>query len=127
MSVVADIQPTLSKQQLDYLLMTVFVFARNGEIQRAKHIVDGLLALGERTGKVRTAQAVLAFLVEDYALTLRCLDSLDHDSEADNSQNEIAARMRHYLRARCYYNVGREDEACDIAQMFLGLGDRPEQ
>lgn len=115
MSVIADIQPSLSDQQRDYLLMTVFVFARNGETQRARQIVDGLLAIGEHSIKVRTAQAVLAFLDEEYALALNCLDRLDRDLQDDKPLNDEAKRMRQYLRARCYYNVGREGEASDIA------------
>ncbi|MDX8355154.1 hypothetical protein [Cognatiyoonia sp. IB215182] len=115
MSVLVDVRSPLSDQQRDYLLMTVFVFARNGETQRAKQIVDGLLAIGERSTKVRTAQAVLAFLAEDYALALNCLDRMDGDLHQDKPLNDEAARMRQYLRARCYYSVGREDEASDIA------------
>jgi len=115
MSVLVDVRSPLSDQQRDYLLMTVFVFARNGETQRAKQIVDGLLAIGEHSIKVRTAQAVLAFLDEDFALTLNCLDRLDSDLQEAKPLNDEAKRMRQYLRARCYYNVGRQREASDIA------------
>ncbi len=99
--------------------MTVFVFAQHGDHARAKQIVDGMLALGERSKKVLISQAVLEFFCGNYALSLRCLDDLDQMEDAQKRPNPDVKRMRQYLRARCHYSSGRQAEAQDIAAMLV--------
>lgn len=115
MNLVTDIQPRLVNRQRDYLLMTVFVFAQHGDHARAKQIIDGMLALGERSEKVLISQAVLEFFCGNYAVSLRCLDDLDRMAGSEKTRDHNAKRMRQYLRARCYYSSGRQTEAQDIA------------
>lgn len=122
LELVKDLKPALSDRQRDYLLVTVYVLAQNGNHIRAKQIVDGMVVLGERSERLLQCQAVLAFFAGDYAETLACLDQLDlldrHDASAD------VIRMRRYLRAKCYFASGRETEAQDIAS---GLAAGPKK
>lgn len=105
----------LQPRQRDYLLMTVFVFTQHGDYVRAKQIIDGMLAIGERSQKLLISQAVLEFFCGNYALALLCLDDLDRMEDAKKSPDPESKRMRQYLRARCHYSSGRQAEAQDIA------------
>ena len=105
----------MAGRQRDYLLMTVFVLARHNDHVRAKQIVEGMIALGERSEKILISQAVLEFFCGNYAVALRCLDELDQMDGAKSTRDPDTLRMRRYLRARCYYSSGRQTEAQDIA------------
>ena len=115
MELVTDIKPHLQSRQRDYLLMTVYMLAEHGDYTRAKQIIDGMLALGERSEMILTSQAVLEFFCGNYAMALRCLDDLDRTTGGQKTPAKDEIRMRQYLRARCYYSSGREAEAQDIA------------
>ncbi|WP_341367304.1 hypothetical protein [Yoonia sp. BS5-3] len=108
-------QPALTDRQRDYLLLTIFVFAQHGDHARAKQIVDGMLALGERSEKVFISQAVLEFFCGNHAEALRCLDHLDQVAGTGKALDQDTKRMRQYLRARCYYASGQQAEAQSIA------------
>ncbi len=121
MSEQGDLRSPLSAPQRDYLLMTIFVLVQNGKILAAKQIVDGLLALGERSTNVRTAEAVLAFLSEEYSFALNCLDRLDSDLREGEPLGDEVEHLLQYLRARCYYSVGRKREAGDIVAQITAV------
>lgn len=104
--------------------MMVYVLAQHGDHVRAKQIIDGMIALGERSEKILISQAVLEFFCGNYAVALRCLDDLDRMSDGQKVTDKDTRRMRKYLRARCYYSSGREAEAQDIA---TGLTAKPTQ
>ncbi|MEM9785844.1 MAG: hypothetical protein AAF801_05045 [Pseudomonadota bacterium] len=125
MNIVANIRPHLLNRQRDYLLMTVFVFAQHGDYARAKQIIDGMLALGERSERMLISQAVLEFFCGNYAAALRCLDDLDRLASDGRKAGQDTIRMRHYLRARCLYASGREAEAQDIATQLAAKPKKP--
>ncbi|MEL6683370.1 MAG: hypothetical protein AAFQ09_12120 [Pseudomonadota bacterium] len=110
-----DIGSGLSKQHHDYLLMTVYVFAQHADYDRAKQIIDGMLALGLRSGQVLISQAVLEFFSGNFDGTLRCLDKMEkHDADITKHTLE-RDRMLRFLRARCLYAIGQEAKAENIA------------
>ncbi|MEM9717317.1 MAG: hypothetical protein AAF826_12455 [Pseudomonadota bacterium] len=125
MNILASIRPHLLNRQRDYLLMTVFVFAQHGDYVRAKQIIDGMFALGERSEKILISQAVLEFFCGNYADALRCLDDLDRIADDGRQASQDTMRMRHYLRARCLYSSGRQAEAQDIATQLAAKPQKP--
>jgi hypothetical protein len=107
---------TLSRRERDYLLVTIFVFAQHGAFDRAKTLVDAMLATGDETPEVLLAEAILSFFCEDFDLTLNCLDKLDAmDETLFAIAHSDTARMRTFLRARCHFAQGREADAKAVA------------
>lgn len=112
------IAPPLTSPQRDYLLLTVFVLGQHGHFDRAKALVDGLIELGDVADDVLLAQGVLAFFNNDFHQTIACLDELDTRADSIGTvkpKTNEAERMRRYLRARCFFQTGREEEATAIA------------
>lgn len=107
---------TLSRRERDYMLVTIFVFAQHGAFDRAKTLVNAMLATGDETSEVLLAEAILSFFCNDFDLTLSCLDKLDAQDETlfAIAQSD-RARMRTFLRARCHFAQGREADAKAIA------------
>ncbi len=106
----------LGRRERDYLLVTIFVFAQHGAYDRAKTLVDAMLATGDETQDVLLAEAILSFFCDDFDLTLSCLDKLEsRDGGTLATPSDDADRMRVYLRARCHFAQGREADAKAIA------------
>lgn len=99
-------------------MLTAFVLARHGYIERARILVESLLALGEEGHDVQLARCVLRFLEKDYASALSGLDRLEAEtrSKAPVADQPGSASMQHYLRARCLCETGRRPEGEAIAR-----------
>lgn len=118
MQALQNTNPPLEDRQRDYLLLTVFVLGQHGHFDRAKALVDGLVALDDQGDDLLLAQAVLAFFADDFHKTITCLDTLDERTAAlasPSKKETEAKRMRRYLRARCYFQTGKQEEASLIA------------
>ena len=98
-------------------MLTAFVLARHGYPERARILADGLLALGEDDDDVRLAGAVLRFLEKDYVGAMGGLDHLDAAPARADTRETV--RMRRYLRARCYCEIGQRLEGERIARALL--------
>ncbi|MEM8797311.1 MAG: hypothetical protein AAGE61_17255 [Pseudomonadota bacterium] len=111
----------LQPRQRDYLSLTVFVYAQHGHFDKAQTLIEGMEAIGDNGDDVLLSRAVLAFFNDDFNVALSRLDRLDERAKGDGTQDTRAderARMRNYLRARCLFQLGREDEAKAIANQM---------
>ncbi len=109
----------LTRRERDYLLVTIFVFAQHGAYERAKTLVDAMLAIGDDTPEVLLAEAILSFFCDDFDLTLNCLDKLDaRGGDAFGAPSDEIERMRVFLRARCHFVQGREADAKALAAVL---------
>lgn len=104
-------------------MLTAFVLARHGYLERALILIESLMALGEDGEDVRMGRALLNFLEKDYVATLRELDHLDGQSgsQAGSRRREELVRARQYLRARCYCETGRRKEGEALARSLSAL------
>lgn len=97
--------------QRDYLCLTAFILARHGHLDRARLLIESLLALGEEEGAILTAYAALLFMSGDYAGALVELDRAELAERAGDAAplEEEEIRTRHYLRTRCLWETsGRQ-------------------
>jgi len=110
----------MSGRQRDYLMLTAFVLARHGYVERALILVEAMIALGERGERVDLARVVLKFLEKDYAGALADLDRLEDAAASQPGpsapKSPETVRIRRYLRARCYCETGRRQEGEAIAR-----------
>lgn len=103
--------------QRDYMVLLVFILARHGYLDRAAGIIEGLMALGDNELDTRTSRVILLFLQADYSSALEALDQLEASvpSTIGLSARDQDFRLRRYMRARCYYETGRQQEGKAVA------------
>lgn len=112
-------------RQRDFLLLTIFVLAQQGYIDRAGVLAEALHLLGDDSPATLLARAVLRFFAEDWAAALSVLDELDRlapierfgDYHLDERQ-----RMRRYLKARCLFQLEDKARARDAVEVYLRHG-----
>ncbi len=120
-----NIPRQLLNRELDYLLIIVFIFAQHGDYVRARIIIDGILALKERSTDLQFEKAILEYHCCEYKKALGCLDALDQTTGAQSEDSCKFDWARKYLRARCYCFCNREKEAQDIAAELASYGGEP--
>ncbi|MBG6146010.1 hypothetical protein IWQ51_004156 [Labrenzia sp. EL_142] len=113
---------TLPRIQRDYMVLLVFVLARHGHLDRAIGVIEGLMALGDNELDIRTSRVILLFLHADYSSALEALDQLEASMSSTFvlSEQDQDFRIRRYIRARCYYETGRQQEGKAVAVSLCG-------
>ena len=115
----------LTTRQRDFLLLTIFVLTQNGYIERATALAEALHLLGDETGEVTLARAVLRFFARDWEAAIICLDDLDRIAPIERfgsyTMNDTQ-RMRRYLKARCFHELKDHSRARDVVESYLRHG-----
>src|SRR5262249_1408523 len=115
----------LSIRQRDFLLLSIFVLAQHGYVERAKMLAEALHVLGDSSREVMLARAVLRFFSQDWAAALACLDELDRIDPIERfgayTMSDVQ-RMRRYLKARCFYELKQFPRARDVVESYLRHG-----
>lgn len=112
-------------RQRDFLLLTLFVMAQQGYVQRAGILAEALHALGDDTPELLLARAILRFIAEEWAAALAVLEELDRRAPIERFgeyQMDERQRMRRYLRARCLHELGDEASAREAIDSYLRHG-----
>ena len=115
----------LSIRQRDFLLLSIFVLAQHGYVDRARTLAEALHVLGDSSGEVMLARAVLRFFSRDWAAALACLDELDRIEPIERFGQYTMSdgqRMRRYLKARCFYELKQYPRARDVIDSYLRHG-----
>lgn len=115
----------VSIRQRDFLLLTLFVMAQQGYVQRAGILAEALHALGDDTPELLLARAILRFIAGEWAAALAVLEELDRRAPIErfgDYQMDERQRMRRYLRARCLHELGDETSAREAIDSYLRHG-----
>lgn len=121
-------EPRPDARQRDFLLLTIFVLAQQGYIDRAGVLAEALHLLGDDTAETQLARAVLRFFAGDWAAALAVLDELDRVAPIERFgqyQLDERQRMRRYLKARCLYELDDRARARDAVEVYLRHGTEP--
>ncbi|SRR5690606_1964763 len=116
----------LNQRQRDYLHLTAWVLAQQGRYERADRLLAGLCAAGGGTLHVLLCRAVLRFHLGDYRGAMDFLEQIDAGDPIERfGRRELSERhkLRRYLKARCYRelgNIAKANEAVDIYLRRLG-------
>lgn len=112
----------LDPRQRDFLLLTIFVLAQQGFVDRAGILAEALYLVGDESEEVLLARAVLRFFAEDWAAALACLEELDRNAPIERFgayKPTQRQRMRRYLKARCLYQLDDVASAREAVQIYL--------
>lgn len=115
-------EPGIAARQRDFLLLTIFVLAQQGYIDRAGLLAEALHAMGQTGADVQLARSVLRFLAGEWAAALTCLEELDRIEPIERFgayQLTERQRMRRYLAARCLFELGENERARDVLDIYL--------
>ncbi|EAV40749.1 hypothetical protein SIAM614_00867 [Stappia aggregata IAM 12614] len=114
-------QNVLSRKQIDYITLTIFLLARHGRIERAQILVDALYALGVRAEKTLVARIVLKFLSGNYPEALQDLEDIEQGllPRIEPAKRKDLRRLLTYIRARCFCEMDRRSEGEEIARSLL--------
>ncbi len=94
-----DLSP--DPRQRDFLLLTIFVLAQQGFVDRAGILAESLHLLGDASAETLLARAVLRFFAEDFAAALAVLEDLDRLAPIERFGNyrlDERQRMRRYAK-----------------------------
>lgn len=114
--------PRLDARGRDFLLLTVFVLAQQGYVDRAGVLAEALYLLGDYGPDVLLARAVLRFLAGEWAPSLSCLEELDRLDPVERFGTytlDERQRMRRFLSARCQFELGDAARARDAVEVYL--------
>lgn len=114
--------PSLSQRQVDYLQLTAFVLAQHGRHDRADQLLAALCAAGSGTIAVLLSRAVLRYHLGDYQQTIDLLEEIDAGDPIERfGMQELSERqkLRRYLKARCYRELGNLAKAKDAVDIYL--------
>lgn len=115
----------LSQKQRDFLLLSVFVYAQHGHVDKAGVLLESLYVLGEYSTEVMVGRAVLRFYKREWASALACLEELDRlDPMERFGRYRLTERqrMRRYLKARCLFELEERARARDAVEVYLRHG-----
>jgi hypothetical protein len=120
--------PAYVDRDRDFMLLTVFVCAQHGYFERARVLAEALYVIGDRSGDVLLARAVLRFLERQWRDALACLEELDRIDPIERFGAYTLTnpqRMRRYLRARSLYELEDRDRSSDVVDSYLRHGTDP--
>ena len=107
-------------RQRDFLLLTIFVLAQQGFVDRAGILAEALHLAGDDSEEVLLARAVLRFFAEDWAAALACLEELDRSAPIERfGAYKLTQRQ---LKARCLYQLDDVASAREAVQIYLRHG-----
>ncbi len=117
---------TVTTRERDFLLLTVYVLAQHGYVDRAGVLLEALHLSSELSGEVMLGRAVLRFYKGDCRSALNCLEELDRiDPIARFGQYRLSERqrLRRFLKARCLFELHELSRARDAVEVYLRHGD----
>jgi len=112
----------LTRRQLDYLLLTMFVLSQHGHFDCLDILASALSTIGEKNPQVVAAHTIVCFIKNDWEQTLAYLEELDRIAPIERFGKYKVTdkhRMRKYLRARCLYELGDANRAKDAIASYL--------
>ena len=112
----------LGARERDFLMLTVFVMAQQGYVDKAGVLAEALYTLGDYGPDVLLARAVLRFLAGEWAAALGCLEELDRLDPVERFgayRLDHRQRMRRFLTARCRFELGDTEGARDAVEIYL--------
>jgi hypothetical protein len=115
----------MTQHERDFLLLSVFVYAQHGHVDRAGILLEALYALGEYSPEVMIGRAVLRFYKSDWPGALTCLYELDRMASMERfGEYRLTERqrMRRYVKARCLYELQERSRARDAVEVYLRHG-----
>ncbi len=118
-----DLHP--DPRQRDFLLLTIFVLAQQGYVDRAGILAESLHLVGDVSPETQLARAILRFFAGDFAAALAVLEDLDRLAPIERFGNyslDERQRMRRYLKARCLHELGEPGRARDAVEIYLRHG-----
>jgi len=113
------------QQQKDFLLLSVYVQAQHGHVDKAGVLLEALYGLGEYSSEIMIGRAVLRFFKRDWAAALSCLEELDRFDPIERfGQYRLTERqrMRRYLKARCLFELDEITGAREALEVYLRHG-----
>lgn len=115
----------VTQRQRDFLLLSVYVYAQHGHVDKAGVLLEALYGLGEYSSEIMIGRAVLRFFKRDWAAALACLEDLDRFDPMERFGNYKLTerqRMRRYLKARCLFELEEPARARDAVDVYLRHG-----
>jgi hypothetical protein len=112
----------LTARQKDFLQLTAFVLAQHGRYAQADVLLSALSACGGATLPVLLARAVLRYHLGDHRQALGLLEEIDVGDPIERfGMQDLTERqkLRRYLKARCYRELGKETKASDAVDIYL--------
>jgi hypothetical protein len=125
---IRDVAPppsSITTRQRDFLLLTIFVMAQHGYLERAASLAEALHMLGDDNVEVTLARTVLRFFSRDWSSALACLEDLDRIDPIERFGPYTMSdrqRMRRYVKARCLYELRQHIPARDAVESYLRHG-----
>jgi len=119
-----DARPTT--RQRDFLLLTVFVLAQHGYVERAGVLLEALHLLSPANSDIHFGRSVLRFFRRDYGAALACLEELDRFDPIERFGRYRLTdrqRMRRFLKARCLYELREGARAREAVEVYLRHGE----
>jgi hypothetical protein len=114
-----------SARQRDFLLLTVYVLAQQGYVERAGVLLEALHRASPPSVEVMLGRAILRFFKRDFSSALNCLEDLDRLDPLERfGQYRLTERqrMRRYMKARCLYELQQNARARDAVEVYLRHG-----
>jgi tetratricopeptide (TPR) repeat protein len=122
---------SLDPRERDYLLLSLYVLAQQGYVERAGAIAEAMRVMGESALELAAARAVLHFLKGEWRQALACLDEYDRLDPVERFGSYRLTemqRLRRYLRARCLHELAEPAQAREAVERYLRLGsDGPDR
>ena len=118
-------EPGPDARERDFLLLTIFVLAQQGYIDRAGLLAEALHLVGDASDETLLARAVLRFFTQDWEAALACLEDLDRQAPIERFGAYTLTerqRMRRYLKARCLFELDDSVRARDAIEVYLRHG-----
>jgi len=115
----------IAGDERDFILLTVYVLAQHGYVEKATELTEGLHAAGDTTRHVLLARAVLRFFARDFRAALGCLEELDKVDPVERFGNYRLSdrqRMRRYIKARCLFELREIPRVKDAVDSYLRHG-----
>lgn len=112
----------LSQRQSDYLQLTAYVLAQHGRFERADQLLAALCAAGGATLPVLLSRAVLRYYLGDHRHAIALLEQIDAGDPIERfgvQQLTDRQKLRRYLKARCYRELGHLAKANDAVDIYL--------
>ncbi|MGJ0508136.1 MAG: hypothetical protein ACR652_13625 [Methylocystis sp.] len=117
-------EPT--SRERDFLLLTVYVLARQGYVARAAVLLEALHLASAPTAEVTLGRAILRFFKRDFSNALTCLEELDRIDPLERFGHYRLTerqRMRRYLKARCLFELNEVSRAREVLDVYMRHGD----
>lgn len=110
----AEAPAPLTRLERDYVMLSILVRMQHARHHEARALIEGLLALGERTVQVLMAKAVVESALGDHEAvleTIRELDRIEPPEILSGRRIEDRIRVRSFMKARAVFGLTGELDA----------------